>query len=151
MTKENELVVRLIHGRLARVGWGVGMTGLETAEHLAEGLADAGLLSTPAMRASAEACKRLFVSRPVPRPSPGSDVEDCWDCGRALLAEEAERAPKPRWVAQPYRDGGDMWFVGGGWSASERPSEVHRAGGFTQQQAEVVAQALNSLSEREGW
>ena len=56
------------------------------------------------------------------------------DIGAKLLAEEAERAPKPRWLASPF---GDKWGV-------LRDNESWWTG-FTEQQARAVAERLNEL------
>jgi len=105
----------------------------------------AGLLVTPAMERAVEACKR-YANWCVGEWHVASGAEAVLQAGRALLAEEAERAPKPKWVARLTVGGG--WRVDNGVPCPEPPQNVYKevagtVGNLTESQARAVAEALN--------
>lgn len=108
------------------------IAGTWLAKDIVAKLAAANLLATPAMRRAVEACKALASDQSTWRYS--NQGPACMDAGKALLAEEAERAPKPRWSvdAEHYivdRDTGHRWL----------------GGDFSRRQAEAVRDTLNGL------
>jgi uncharacterized DUF497 family protein len=136
MMHGHEEAEEVVRGRLKHREWSaLGYDAL--ARHIVEGLDQRGLLATPATRQAVEACKgyaRYQDLEPhlAKRPLAFSEAEAVRDAGRALLAEEAERAPKPRWVVvgrEIRRDGNAYGFC-----SFE-----------TEQQARAVSAALNGL------
>jgi hypothetical protein len=144
----NGEAVRVVEGKLMHRNWAIEIGARNTAEHIVEGLAEANLLKTEAEARLIDAALGWYFIN-----TDGSTSKLFKEIASAAIAVRAERdalaaqreqaRPKPRWIAVlPYASG--RWSVG----HEANPTEVWT--GFTQQQAEVVAQALNSLAEREG-
>lgn len=141
----NDEVFRVIRAAVESNRWTMVAYYDGISRHLTQALSESGLISTPAMRQAVEACKAFDDECP-----PGFNT--CADeygtpgykavrrAARRALAEEAERAPKPRARYEVGTSTEKLPFYVYDTEAQRRPAH-----GLTEQQARAVAATLNEL------